>query len=192
MAKIKRKKRRAAPPAVAQAATTPATEAPAPKATSAARTRGQYQDVSAVIKADMIPYLFWREWWKAKDRGDFEFLHELSAEGSPLREHFGSAEEFPEVCRRKLRPVLGTTEGELRKIRLHGENEAYIVHAIDLRARERRNYDAERWFLLRGDNGWRVHQIDQITVPKEREPSTLTLADFPEVSFPSGVAPVNG
>lgn len=198
MAKIKRKKRRAAPPesARAQEATaqtdapvdTAAEEAPA----KAGRTSGQFQDVEAVIEADMIPYLVWREWWKARDRGDFDFLYELSAPDSPLREHFGPADEFGEVCRRKMRPVLGTTEGQLFRIRLHGEDEAYVVQAIDLKARERRDYDAERWFMLRGDGGWRVHQIDRITLPKDRAPNTLTLDDFPDVTFPPGVAPANG
>lgn len=191
MAKIKRKKRRATPPAVAQERASqdaPAAAAPAERP----RTRGQFQDVGAVIKTGMIPYLFYREWWKAKARGDFHFIFDLSAPDSPLRAHFGDREEFYDVCRRKIRPVLGINDGELRKVRLHSDDEAYLVHCIDLDARERRDYDAERWFMLRGEFGWRVHAIDRITVSKDRAPNTLTLDDFPAVEFPAGVTPANG
>lgn len=194
MAKIKRKVRRAtAPPTVVEAAVTSTVEEAATTAesTPAARTHGQFQDPLAVVTPETIPYKFWREWWRARDRGDFAFIYELSAEGSPLREHFGAAAEFPEVCRRKIRPVIGVVPGDLKKIRLHGEREAYFVSAIGLKARERRDYDAERWFLLQTDAGWRVHQIDRITVSKQRDPSTLTLGDFPPVTFPSGVDPAN-
>ena len=190
MAKVKRKKRRAQAPVIAQQAAAEQAESTTPEPTQdKPRTSGQFQDVAAVITDDMIAYHFWREWWKAKERGDFEFIFELSAEGSSLREAFGDRSDFSEACRRKLRPVPGISEGELRRIRLHGESEAYLINAIGLKARERRSYTAERWFMIRGEAGWRVHQIDEISVPKEREPSDLTLADFPEVSFPEGVAP---
>ena len=189
MAKVKRKKRRAqapeitqqAPPAEAEVAAEPEPEKP--------RTKGQFQDIDAVVTSDMIAYHFWREWWKAKSRGDFDFIFTLSAEGSALREAFGPRDDFSEACRRKLRPVPGLGEGELRLIRLHGDSEAYLINAVGLKARERRTYSAERWFMLRGESGWRVHQIDEITVAKDREPPDLTLADFPEVSFPAGVTP---
>lgn len=188
MAKVKRKKRRAQAPEIAQSAQAAApveTEvAPEP---SAPRRSGQFQDVEAVIKTDMLAYFFWREWWKARDRGDFDFVFGLSAEGSSLRESFGPRDEFPETCRRRLRPVLGLTEGELRLIRLHGDSEAYLVNAIGLKERERRSYTAERWFLLRDEKGWRVHQIDEITVTKDKSPSDLTLGDFPDVTYPDGV-----
>ncbi len=199
MANLKRKKRRATPPPAAQAliaeraAAAAAAAAPAEDAPQAPRRRGQFQDVAAVIKPGMIAYLFWREWWKARNRGDFQFIYDLSAAGSPLREHFGDRDEFSDVCRRKIRPVLGLTEGELRKVRLHSEDECYIVHCIDLNARERRDYDAERWFMLRDELlGWRVHDVARITVSKERDPGTLTLADFPDVTFPEGIKPANG
>lgn len=190
MAKVKRKKRRAQAPAIARSEPTPA-EAPAeaPATTDKPRTSGQFQDIGAVVKPDMIAYHFWREWWKAKTRGDFEFIFEASAEGSTLRDAFGPRDEFPETCRRKLRPIDGLVEGELRRIRLHGEDEAYLINAIGLSARERRSYTAERWFMLRGEAGWRVHQIDSITVSKERPPAELTLGDFPDVVFPEGVTP---
>ena len=192
MAKIKRKKRRAQAPEIVQQAAAPLqseSDAPSPTSGEKPRTTGQFQDVAAVVEPEMIAYHFWCEWWKAKDRGDFEFIFELSAEDSLLREAFGLRDDFAEVCRRKLRPVPGLNEGELRRIRLHGDSEAYLINAVGLKARERRSYGAERWFMLRGEAGWRVHQIDEITVPKDREPSDLALADFPDVSFPAGISP---
>ncbi len=191
MAKVKRKKRRAKAPEIAHAAAAEAAPAPdevAPQEAAPRRT-GQFQDVDAVVKPDMLAYFFWREWWKARDRGDFDFMFELSAEGSSLRESFGPREDFSETCRRKLRDVLGLTEGELRLIRLHGDSEAYLINAVGLKERERRSYTAERWFMLRGEAGWRVHQIDAITVPKDKQPSELALSDFPDVVFPDGVTP---
>lgn len=191
MAKVKRKKRRAQAPPIAKSSVPTAESAEVePQAEEPkARTSGQFQDVDAVIDRDMIAYHFWREWWKAKGRGDFDFIFELSAEGSSLRVAFGPRDEFSETCRRKLRPVPGLVEGELRRIRLHGDDEAYLINAVGLSTRERRSYTAERWFMLRGDAGWRVHQIDDITVSKEREPGDLTLADFPDVVFPDGITP---
>ncbi|MFT6399611.1 MAG: hypothetical protein ACJAYU_004380 [Bradymonadia bacterium] len=187
MAKVKRKKRRAqAPEIVHEVVAAPAPAEAAPDE-AAPRKSGQFQDVVAVVKPEMLAYFFWREWWKARERGDFDFVFELSAESSSLRESFGPREEFGETCRRRLRPVLGLTEGELRLIRLHGESEAYLINAIGLKERERRSYTAERWFMLRGESGWRVHQIDAISVGKDKEPSELSLADFPTVAFPDGV-----
>ena len=190
MAKSKRKKRRAQAPVIASAQVSePAPAAAVEEPKPAPRRRGQFQDVEAVIKPNMLAYFFWREWWKARDRGDFDFIYKLSAEGSKLREEFGAREEFPEVCRRKLRPVPGLAEGELRLIRLHGDSEAYLLNAIGLKERERRSYSVERWFMLRGEEGWRVHQIDTISVPKDKQPNELTLGDFPDVVFPEGVQP---
>lgn len=194
MSQKKRKKRRATPPEAAQrraamrAATAPVQDEPKEKP----RRSGQFQDVTAVVKPDMIAYKFYREWWKARSRGDFEFIYELSAEGSALREHFGDKASFYDVCRRKIRPVFGTTEGEVRKIRLHTEDEGYLFHCIDLDARERREYDVERWFMIRDPKiGWRVHAIDRITVSKDKAPNTLTLEDFPELTYPEGFTPAN-
>ncbi len=189
--KIKKKR---TPPAAARAATiraeaaaaeTESAETEPAEAPAAAKSRGgQYQDVDDVIVPDMMAYAFWKEWWRARDRGDFPFLFQLSAEGSALREHFGPTDVFAEVCRRKMRRVRGMEQGNLIRMRFHADDEVYFFQAIDLRARERRDYDLERWFVVRGEQGWRVHAIDVITVPKERPPTELGLDDFPPTALP--------
>lgn len=161
----------------AAAPAAPQTEAP-----TQTGPRSQFKKVSDLIEPDMIAYLFWREWRRALDRQDWPFLFALSAEGSPLREAFGDEAEFPEVCRRKLRPIPGIRDAELRRIRLNGADEAHIVCVYDHRERSQRTFNAERWVMLRdADIGWRVHRIDEARFEKsERTFESIGLDDFPE------------
>ncbi len=101
--KIKKKKERpqpSRPQPVADAAESP-------EAVSGRRGRSQFKQVASVIKPDMIPYLFWKEWVRALERNDYLFIWDMTAEGSDIREQFGPRDEFAETCRRKLRPLPG-------------------------------------------------------------------------------------
>lgn len=165
--------------------------APAPEAAPAPAkkaTQGQFQDPDAVIQPDMIPYLFMKEWWRAKQRGDFDFMYALTTEDGPLREHFGDREAFPEVCRRKMRPVTGIEVGELCRIRLNGTHEAHVLQAYGERERERRSYEVQRTLLLNTDNGWRVHQVDEINVEKGTASTDVQLDAFDAVTLPQWFA----
>jgi hypothetical protein len=185
MSKKKLKVRRASPPPAALAAAESSRQAPAAPEAATQRApsgrKGQFQDPDAVLEPDGVPYFLWREWWRAIERGDFPFIFALAKDASALRDAFGPEDEFAETCRRKLRPIPGTERGDLKRIRLHSEDEAYFFSVIDFRARERRDYDVERWCLVRGPGGWRVTQIDRATFPKTRDPATVSLDDFPAV-----------
>ena len=146
------------------AATTAAAE-PAESAPAKPSTSGQLQDPDTVIEPGMIAYLFMKEWWRARQRGDFDFMYALTTDDGPLREHFGDRDAFPEVCRRKMRPVVGVDVGELCRVRLNGSHEAHVIQAYGERERERRKYDLQRALLLT-DKGWRVHQVDAISVDR--------------------------
>lgn len=180
---MKIKKKADAPSPAARAA------APAPKATVAAPSATlagtQYRRVEDLIRPDTIAYLAWKEWNRARERADFPFLWQMSTEDGPLREAFGPLVEFPDVCRRKLRPIAGIHEAELRKIRLNGPSEAHILQVYGHKERERRDYTAERWVMLRTRTGWRLHQIDAIRMLRtEKEFTALGFEDFAAVTLP--------
>lgn len=182
----KRKRRKREVPAsirALQEQNTTTADEPAPKR-EAPRTRGQFQDAEAVIKADMRAYDFIKEWWKARQRGDFAFIYELSTADGPLREHFGDPEEFPEVCRRKMRPVRGIEVGELRRIRFEGADEAYVFQVQGHDERERRTYVAERFRLLQTEKGWRVHEVDRVELEKDVPVTEVGMDHFGAAELP--------
>ena len=167
-----------------RAAATPAAAEPAESAPAKPSTSGQFQDPDTVIEPGMIAYLFMKEWWRARQRGDFDFMYALTTDDGPLREHFGDREAFPEVCRRKMRPVVGVDVGELCRVRLNGSHEAHVIQAYGERERERRKYDLQRALLLNTDKGWRVHQVDAISVDRGTPSTDVQVDAFPEVSLP--------
>jgi len=166
MAKIKVKRK----------APTPA-PAPPPAQRSAAIPAGvATASISSLNPRDQIPpdaiaYKLWVAWWLARARGDYMFLYDLTSDGSQAREHFGPRETFTETCSRKLRRVHGTEPGQLVKILLRGPDHAEIFQALDLKARERREYDLERWTLHRAEAGWEIHRIDRTTVTRDIAPT---------------------
>ena len=163
-----------------------ATPAAAPQTAAAPRPSSQFKDYDAVIRPDMIAYHYWREWFRARDRNDWDFMYEMSAEGSPLREQLGPRDAFPEACRRRQPFVPGLRDGELRRIRLEGPDEAHLIRVSGLDDRSRRTLDAERWLTLRSVDGWRVHQVDEISIPRDQLVDGLTLDLFPATTRPEG------
>jgi hypothetical protein len=191
----KRKKRRRKEPAAIAAlreqqqpevAPEAPTVAPAPAAAPASSgARGQFQDPAVVIDPSMSAYLFIKEWWRARERGDFDFLYALTTEDGALREHFGAREEFPEVCRRKMRPVKGIEVGELVRIRFNGPDEAHVVQVFGTDERGARKYQAERLLFLATDSGWRVHQADVADVSRDVPINQVQVDIFDAVELPS-------
>ncbi|TVR03108.1 MAG: hypothetical protein EA398_06230 [Deltaproteobacteria bacterium] len=163
-------------------------EAPAkaPRTGSSRRQRGQYWKVDEAISPTMIPYLFWREWGKARDRGDYPFLFQLVADHGPAREHWGNdLDAFLEACRRGRSAIPGLAPADLFRIRLEGPAVAHLIQCRHHDERGATSFEAERFYMLRDEQkGWRVHQIDRIDVPREREPKSLRIEDFPPVGQP--------
>lgn len=184
--KIKKKKERPQP-----SRPQPAAEAAeSPEAVSGRRGRSQFKQVASVIKPDMIPYLFWKEWVRALERNDYLFIWDMTADGSELRKQFGPRDEFAETCRRKLRPLPGMRDADLRRIRLNGADEAHVIQAYGVRERERQDFTVERWFMLRGETGWRVHRIDEGIFPKSRDVADVGVDDFPTPELPAWFPPM--
>jgi hypothetical protein len=192
MADKRKKRRRDVPEAVralqeAKQADTAVAESPAPASPAAPAkpgNRGQFQSVEAVISPSMRAYDFMREWWKARQRGDYDFMYALSTEDGPLRAHFGDREAFPEVCKRKVRPVSGIEVGELRRIRFEGADEAHVFQVYGHTERENRKYTAERLLLLATDAGWRVHAVDSVELERSIPVADVGAGHFGSVDLP--------
>lgn len=188
--KIKKKRRK--PPAAARAAQaalqTPMSDTGATEASTSAAKKApsQYKSVDATIKTGLIPYQVWKEWQRARARCDYPFLYDISHPDGPLRESFGDRDEFPEVVRRKLRPLCGIHDADLVRIRLDNADTVHLFQVIGADDRARRDVTVERWVLLRDETPWRVYQIDRIERPKEESIKELKPALFPDVELPDG------
>lgn len=165
--KIKRKRKRVAKPA------TPAVQ---PKGTA-----GQYKSVEDVVTPDMIAYHYWREWFAARDRNDWLFMYDMSAEDSPLRRQLGDRDAFAERCRRRDRDVPGLRPGNLQKIRLDGPDVAQVLRVVGLEDRTRREIVIERWFMLRAEAGWSMIAVDQVTCPRDAD---VAISHFDAIEIP--------
>lgn len=134
----------------------------------------------------MIAFHYWREWIRARDRNDWDFMYQMSAEGSPLRAQLGEREAFPELCRRRERSVPGLRDGELRKIRLDGPDVAQMFRVVGLDDRTVREVTIERWFMLRGADNWFVHAVDEIRKERTEAMTSIELDWFEAVQIPEG------
>lgn len=143
------------------------------------------KSVDTAIAVDAVPYALWKEWHAARERGDWEFVYELAAEGSHLREQYGERTAFAETCRRKLRPIAGSRAAVIARLRMQGQDEAFLFQAIDLEERAVRSYTVERWWMLRGVNGWRVHRIDEMQRSKDLSVNTIENSAFPATEPPA-------
>jgi hypothetical protein len=163
------------------------TDLPAASAAAgAAAGSSQFRNVNDVVSRSTIAYEAWRACARARERNDWPFVWDMSTADGPLRACCGPREEFPELCRRKLRPVAGITDAELRRIRLNGPDEAHLLQVHGHRERERRTYTAEHWVMLRGPNGWRVHAIDAKSFARDqREYTALVFEDFDAIELPA-------
>lgn len=180
--KIKRKVSKETRPAAAPAGRAMATPA-MPRAQE--HPAAGRKSVEQTIDLESPPYALWKEWHNARERGDWDFVYELAAEGSPLRAQFGDRAEFAETCRRKLRPMPGTRAATIARIRLQGHDEAFVFQAIDFEERGVRNYTVERFWMLRGETGWRVWSIDEQARPKDQGFGTIDNATFAATQPPA-------
>lgn len=172
-------------PAAAAPAKTTAAPAPAARAEVATGAGVQYRQVHELVRADMIAYRVWREWHRARERGDYPFVYDLTSEDGPLREAFGEATSFAEAARRKLRPMPGLQEGEFLRLHLNGPNDVQLLQLVGFKERDRSEYTVERFHILRGAQGWRIHGIDAITLPRTEGPETVRFSQFPAVTRPA-------
>lgn len=137
----------------------------APRAAAPA-SAPHHKDPASVLKPDMIAYHFWREWPRAFERGDYDFLYAMIREQTPLHAQVGSIDEFREGCRRRTENVPGLRPGELRKIRLEGDDLAFIYRACGLDDRSGRDTLVERWRMRRDDAGWGFEEVISIERPR--------------------------
>lgn len=143
----------------------------APRSTPARQTPSQagaphHKDPATILKPDMIAYHFWREWPRALDRSDYDFLYAMIRDGSPLKAQVGEIDAFREGCRRRETHIPGLREGELRKIRLEGEDLAYVFRACGLDDRSGRDVLIERWQMRRDDAGWAFESVATVERPR--------------------------
>lgn len=143
----------------------------------------QYKSIEDVTTPDMIAYHYWREWFSARDRNDWLFMFDMSAEDSPLREKLGERDTFAERCRRRDRNVPGLRPGNLRKIRLDGPDVAQVLHVVGLNDRTRREVVVERWVMLRGAEGWNMYAVDEVTAPRDAD---VDISLFEALEIPEG------
>lgn len=159
----------------------------APQRKQAKKRKSQFRTVDEVCKPDMIAFHFWREWHQAKDRNDYEFLFEMTREGSAFREALGDQEAFPEACRRREDHIPGMKEGELLKISLEGPDVAHMFEVIrPSRQTGRKPVRVRRWYMLRSENGWRLDAIHELETPEADLDAALQTKAFPDVSPPEG------
>ncbi len=159
-----------------------ATAAPMRAATSPTKTAAR------AIGREDIAFTFHKQWNKALATGDYDLVWDLTAEGSAIREAFGARDEFPSVARRRLRPLDGVVAGEVERTRIIDHDEALLLVIHGPEARSRRPYTAERWYLVRGELGWRLHDIAAMTHPADKPVADILFEDFPNVSPPAWYA----
>jgi hypothetical protein len=181
--KIKKRKNGRTPAEIAANSTAnlvPA--APMRAATNPARSAAR------AIGREDIAFTFHKQWNKAIATGDYDLLWDLTAEGSAIRESFGSRDEFPSVARRRLRPLDGIVAGEVERTRIVDHDEALllVVHGTD--SRTKRPYTAERWYMVRGELGWRLHDIATSSHAADAPVGDISFDEFPSVTPPSWYA----
>jgi hypothetical protein len=147
----------------------------------------QFRSVEEVCEPDMIAFHFWREWHEAKDRNDYNFMFEMTREGSELREQLEPRDKFPEACRRRENRIPGLRDGELMKISLAGPDVAHMFEVIKPRRQTSRNpWTIQRWYMLRGEQGWRLEALHDIEVAPDEVQEHLKTDAFPDVEPPEG------
>lgn len=174
---MKIKKRIAPAKAVAPAAK----QAPAPT-----QNPRQYKEIENVVYPDMIAFHYWREWLRARDRNDWDFMYRMVLESSPLAERIGSQESFSELCRRRDKAVPGLRDGELRKIRLDGPDVATMYRVVGIDDRTTRDVTVERWVMLRGVRGWNMYAVDDLSRPRAEVLEGIQNDWFAPVVVPEG------
>lgn len=158
----------------------------APQTTSAQQNPRQFKALDRVVHPDMIAYHYWREWLRARDRNDWDFMYQMVEEGSPLAQRLGERASFPELCRRRDKAVPGIREGELRKIRLDGPDVATLFRVVGNDDRTARDLTIERWTMFRGVRGWSIHAVDEIARPRAEAMGRIANDWFAAVATPEG------
>ncbi len=147
----------------------------------AAEPASRFPSLDEVCKPDMIAYHFWREWFRARDRSDYDFMYAMSGEGSALRQALGPRDEFGEACRRRRDGIPGLSDGDLWRIRLDGPDLARVIRTCGHDDRSRSTYTAERWAMRRDEAGWRITQVDEIVLPRSDGREAASLESFAEI-----------
>jgi hypothetical protein len=167
------------------------TSAPAPAArpqAGAASPEVPAQDVADVLPPDAIAFSFWREWQRARERGEYGLIRAMVAPGSPFDTLCGPSEDFARTVRQRLRPIPGFDGGELMRVRLRSSSEAEIFVRIEGDRRGLPEVTVERFYLLRGETGWRCHSVDRTRIPSSAGLEAVAEDAWPTMEYPEGFA----
>ncbi len=151
--KIKRKKTR--------------NEAPAAPATSKKPPRS----IQRVIGPATIPYTFWKQWNKARLRGEMELMFDMTHPDGPFRSRIGtSTEAFIEYARSNNLP-LGP-DWYLAKIKI-SDSVAHLLSCRGLDDPGTRTLDLELLTLHRVREGWRIFDVTALRKSKDKGQETF-------------------
>jgi len=150
-----------------QAAATPAAEAAASQQQPAKTS--QERDVSQVIGPRTIPYRFWKQWVRARQRGENKLLFQMLHEEGSFKEGFDTLDAFLEHAR--LHSLPSGPEWRLEKIKLD-ESNAYLLSTRGLDDPGIRMADVELMHLKQTRDGWRLFDV---TVQRQRKERGVTV-----------------
>lgn len=181
---MKIKKKVALPASRKRTAPAPAARAAAPASVSPAIARSA-QDV---LPVDAMPFRFFQEWQRARERGEYELIYDLIEPGSAAASVFGPRAEFAQTVRHRLRPVPGFDKVEFVRTRLESDSLARLFLRIEPDRRGLPEVVVERMTIARGPQGWRLLAIDRAKFPADAPARTWTAEAFPETELPAWFA----
>lgn len=146
------------------------TAAPIPAATASAKPA---RTIQRVISPATIPYTFWKQWNKARLRGELELMFDMTHAGGPFRAKAGGTlEAFEAYARTQTLPFGG--DWYLAKIKIEGDSTtAYLLACRGLDDPGVRTLDLELMTLRRAREGWRVFDVASTRKPKEKGADTF-------------------
>jgi hypothetical protein len=154
-----------------------ASTAPAASQSKPART------IQRVISPATIPYTFWKQWNKARLRGEMALMFDMTHAEGPFRAKAGGTpESFEAFARTQALPFGG--DWYLAKIKVDGDNTtAYLLACRGLNDPGVRTLDLELMTLHRAREGWRV--FDAASMRKSKEKGADTFFGFDDFGIAS-------
>jgi hypothetical protein len=126
----------------------------------------QNRDVTEVVKPQMGPYLFWKQWSAACARNEFGLVYQMLEDNGSLKKTFASDEDFFV----NLREIGLAYEPlwRLEKMKLNGSSAILLARRTD---DSDKNADvcAAILRMQKGEFGWRVSEIEQRRVKPEKD-----------------------
>lgn len=146
------------------------TVAPAQAAAASAKPA---RTIQRVIGPATIPYTFWKQWNKARLRGEMQLMFDMTHADGPFRAKVGGTlEAFEAYAKTQSLPFGG--DWYLAKIKIDGDNTtAYLLACRGLDDPGVRTLDLELMTLRRAREGWRVYEVASQRKAKEKGADTF-------------------